>query len=96
MTFDPSGFWNDPSLASPYEGLPSPETDAKWSELIDGLSKAVFESFHGRWLTWIVGMYSLTKEEYEKMSLETTIVPGKPDEYLITIEVFHQLHCLVS
>ena len=41
-------------------------------------------------------MYSLTKEEYEQLSLETTSVPGKPDQYLVTIEVFHQLHCLVS
>lgn len=76
ITFDPSGFWDDPSQSTPYEGAPSKGTDAMWSQLVD------------------VGMYSLTQEEYDQLPLETTIVPGKPDEYLVTIEVFHQLHCL--
>ncbi|CZR60198.1 uncharacterized protein PAC_10094 [Phialocephala subalpina] len=76
VTFDPSGFWDDASQASPYEGLPWPETDVKWSKLID------------------VGMYSLTEKEYGSLPLETTTVPGKLDEYLVTFEVFHQLHCL--
>lgn len=40
-------------------------------------------------------MYSLTKEEYDQLDLETSVVPGQEDEYIITLEVFHQLHCLV-
>ncbi len=40
-------------------------------------------------------MYSLTKEEYGQLGLETSTVPGQEDEYLVTLEVFHQLHCLV-
>lgn len=40
-------------------------------------------------------MYSLTKEEYDQLKLQTSHVPGQENEYLITIEVFHQLHCLV-
>jgi hypothetical protein len=41
-------------------------------------------------------MYSLTKQEYDQLPLETVEVPDKPNEYLITIEMFHQLHCLVG
>ncbi|KAH8810660.1 hypothetical protein F5884DRAFT_897231 [Xylogone sp. PMI_703] len=76
VTFDPSGFWEDPLMSTPYEGEPSPETDAMWKRLTN------------------VGMYSLTKEEYDQLPLETTEVPGQPGQYLVTIEVFHQLHCL--
>ena len=42
-----------------------------------------------------VGMYSLTPEEYKHLGLETSIVPGNEEEHVITLEVFHQLHCLV-
>jgi len=41
-------------------------------------------------------MYSLTKDEYEQLGIETSVVPAQKDEYLITLEVFHQLHCLVG
>jgi Mycotoxin biosynthesis protein UstYa len=41
-------------------------------------------------------MYSLTREEYEQLPLETAQVVGKDDQYLVTIEMFHQIHCLVS
>lgn len=41
-------------------------------------------------------MYSLTQEEYDQLELQTSHVPGQEDEYIITLEVFHQLHCLVS
>jgi len=40
-------------------------------------------------------MYSLTKQEYEQLNLETAVVPDHEDERIITLEVFHQLHCLV-
>ncbi|KAK0716042.1 hypothetical protein B0H67DRAFT_489190, partial [Lasiosphaeris hirsuta] len=77
VTFDSSGFWEDQSRATPYEGPPTPEVDAAWKHLVR------------------VGMYSLTKEENNQLGIETSIVPGRKDEYLVTLEVFHQLHCLV-
>jgi hypothetical protein len=44
----------------------------------------------------IVGMYSLFEDEYAQMAINTTKVVHKPEQRLVTIEVFHQLHCLVS
>lgn len=40
-------------------------------------------------------MYSLTPSEYKELDLDTAQVFDHPDQYLVTIEVFHQLHCLV-
>jgi hypothetical protein len=40
-------------------------------------------------------MYSLTEDEYQQLDITTTKVGHKPDQRLVTIEVFHQLHCLV-
>lgn len=36
VTFDPSGFWGDDSLGTPYEGGPTPEIDIKWNHLVRG------------------------------------------------------------
>jgi hypothetical protein len=36
VIFAPSGFSKGPEPATLYEGPPSPEVDARWSELIDG------------------------------------------------------------
>ncbi|CZR55584.1 uncharacterized protein PAC_05472 [Phialocephala subalpina] len=41
-----------------------------------------------------VGMYSLTPSEYKELDLDTAQVIKHPGQYLVTIEVFHQLHCL--
>lgn len=54
---------------------------------------------HGWWLIMNlnpVAMYSLKREEYEQLPLHTAQVVGQPDQYLVRIEMFHQLHCLVS
>lgn len=40
-------------------------------------------------------MYSLTHDEYDQLPITTTEIIGRKDEYLVTIEVFHQIHCLV-
>jgi hypothetical protein len=45
-------------------------------------------------------MLSLSKEEMEELNLESIEVPGhipgQEGRSLVTIEMFHQLHCLVS
>ena len=46
--------------------------------------------------TYTVGMYVLTEDEYHQMDLETAELVDKPGQYLVTIEMFHQLHCLVG
>lgn len=44
----------------------------------------------------LVGMVVITKEEHQQLNVETTHLVGDDDNYLVTIEVFHQLHCLVG
>ena len=36
VTFDPSGFWEDRSRATPFEGPPSEEVDSAWKHLVRG------------------------------------------------------------
>jgi hypothetical protein len=43
-----------------------------------------------------VGIYSLTAEEYNAQELETAQLVRDKNQYIVTIEMFHQLHCLVS
>jgi len=37
VTFDPSGFWDDPKQSTLYEGVPTPEKDAMWKQLVQGM-----------------------------------------------------------
>jgi len=43
-----------------------------------------------------VGNAVITKEEYRQLRVKTAALVDDPDHYIVTIEVFHQLHCLVS
>ena len=43
-----------------------------------------------------MGMASLTEDEYNSMDINTTYAVNDHSQRLVTIEVFHQLHCLVS
>jgi len=38
----------------------------------------------------------ITAAEAMKLESKTLTVPGQPNDYLIQLEVFHQLHCLNS
>lgn len=44
---------------------------------------------------WEVGVYSMTDEEYELWGGATVQVRDKPDQHIVVIEMFHQLHCVV-
>jgi hypothetical protein len=39
-------------------------------------------------------MYVLNQDEYNQLSYNTAELVDRQGEYLITLEVFHQLHCL--
>ncbi|KAJ9660930.1 hypothetical protein H2198_002275 [Neophaeococcomyces mojaviensis] len=41
-----------------------------------------------------VGIYSMTDEEYTQWGGATAQVAGEPDQHVVTIELFHQLHCM--
>lgn len=43
-----------------------------------------------------VGISHITKEEASQLVNQTYRFPGHKDHYCITLDVFHQLHCLVS
>jgi len=38
----------------------------------------------------------ITTSEAEKLDTKTLKVPNQPDQFLIQLDVFHQLHCLNS
>ncbi|KAF2251126.1 hypothetical protein BU26DRAFT_563071 [Trematosphaeria pertusa] len=41
-----------------------------------------------------VGMFVLNAEEYKRLGRPTAELVDRPGEYLVTLEVMHQLHCL--
>lgn len=52
VTFDPSGFWKEPSEATPYEGPPSIKTEEMWSRLTDGSLTNLCWWVTSTWLTF--------------------------------------------
>jgi hypothetical protein len=42
------------------------------------------------------GMSTIPKEQAERLVNYTTAIPHREREYVVQLEVFHQLHCLVS
>lgn len=66
---------------SKYQGWPDDEKDKMWAELYSG------------------GISVLINEQAaQKLSFETERlpVPGMEDNYMIGLDVFHQLHCVVN
>lgn len=64
---------------TPFQGMPTEENDRLWSELYSpGILSSVDAEVAGR-----------LPEETERLP-----VPGRENEYVITLDVFHQLHCL--
>jgi len=43
----------------------------------------------------LVGVSRITKEEASHLTNHTTRLPGDEDHYVVQLDVFHQLHCLV-
>jgi hypothetical protein len=92
--FTPGGFTDTLEPPSLYFGTPTPEKDKLWAKLYAGSSKERRNCQHS--LTCQVGNIVITKEEYGQLRVKTATLVDDPDHYLVTIEVFHQLHCLVS
>lgn len=64
---------------SPYQGWPSDDIDALWkAQYIDGL------------------LTTVDAETATKLPEQTSRFnwPGREDEYILTLDVFHQMHCL--
>lgn len=81
-----------------YWGAPSKEMDQRWAELWHCEWNVLFD-LKGIWL--ILSKVSvgeaITRDEAQRLSNTTsTLGPRHPGLYWIELDVFHQLHCLVS
>jgi hypothetical protein len=83
-----------PDNLSPYQGEPTPEKNKLWEDLYVG--KEQLNPSKKTLLTSLgVGASRVTKYEAEKMINKTYELPDTDGDHVVTIEVFHQLHCLV-
>src|ERR1700761_5190594 len=89
------GFGND---TSPYQGWPNDEIDQRWEDM-----------YSSQFVPFItLGPFILTKTEgvtlhvdakmHDQLAAKSELIamPGLESEYLVGLDVFHQLHCLVS
>lgn len=85
------GFGKDTSI---YQQPPSPEVDEAWDELYncesDGLTFKVQANDHE-----IVPVTRIPKSIASNLVNKTYRIPGDEEHYVIQLDVFHQLHCLV-
>jgi Mycotoxin biosynthesis protein UstYa len=91
----PGGVHNDPTSAyNEYEGRPNVTNNAAWARLMEG--KCSIE--HSRALTYltIAGFMDMADDEYERMGLESALNVQGTGKHIVSISVFHQLHCVVS
>lgn len=84
-----------------YARPPSPEVDQAW----DNLYKGQHSMIRGNLLFLAKFMHAVTpdvqdlqipKHQAELLHNKTAAVSADPDNYIIALAVFHQLHCLVS
>jgi hypothetical protein len=87
------GFGHDIPI---YEMPPSAEVDKAWKDLYqDCMSTTLFVSEVSLTMTFILDLASkATRAEAEQMVNKTILIQDKSG-YMVGIDVFHQLHCLV-
>jgi hypothetical protein len=47
-------------------------------------------------IVFIVGVVSISKKELKRLPGGTAVNRAEPNTYVVELEMFHQLHCLVS
>jgi len=78
-----------------YQGPPSPETDDAWRELYN-CKRAGPGCDELQFLTQTTDPISrIDRKDASKIANRTVPIPGDSDHYAVSIDVFHQLHCLV-
>lgn len=82
---------------SKYRGPPTDEVDRAWEDLYN--SKPVLGSSRNDTLLnsilTLVGISAIPKSEAAKLQGPTEPFINQPDHYIVMLDVFHQLHCLV-
>jgi hypothetical protein len=75
-------------------GFPTNKTDELWEDLYNCkyLSLEASERFFSHFRS--VGISTISEKEAKKLTIPTMEVPGRKGEYLVQLDVFHQLHCL--
>lgn len=92
------GFGND---TTPYQGLPTDELDALWEDMYDRMWYSHHLHPISQFLTLHIGGIGLhlspDEVDLDQLPKDTEKVPlsGLEDQFLIGLDVFHQLHCLV-
>lgn len=82
------------SDTSPYQGPLGGESDVFWEELHKCELPPVFLEFRTKVIT-TDGVTKIPQNEAAQLANRTSPIPGDEGNYVVILEVFHQLHCLV-
>lgn len=88
-----SGFGHE---RTEYQGPPSPERNALWDDLYGCKFIAVSTTEVSDNLSSQVGISRIARPSAAQLVNRTVPIPGDPGHYVVELNVFHQLHCLVS
>lgn len=84
-----------------YEGYPNEENNAVWDLLLEGKYFAAIPQCQYIGFQWIdvsnlsVGVVGISKQENSRLLNGTATARKDQKQYVVELELFHQLHCLV-
>jgi hypothetical protein len=83
-------------MAQTSSGVPGNDTDMLWEYLYSCMYNTLVQSWLAILTSLInlVGLSSIYAVAAGKLPNSTVSVPGHPDQYVIKLDVFHQLYCL--
>ena len=91
-----SNFDDDTTI---YQGPPTDAVDTAWEGLYNG--RLPFHApaptvYYELTQTLDIGLSQIDKESARRLPNKTAPIPGDEEHYIVGLDVFHQLHCLVS
>jgi len=91
-----SNFGDDTTV---YQGPPSDAVDTAWEELYNSMFPrytATPTVFNELTQALDIGLSQIDKESARQLPNKTAPIPGDEKRYIVGLDVFHQLHCLVG